>query len=204
MKTLVKRAFGLVTILVGLAMLISGVGQTWLAPGKPFRFGPLVGGLLWGFIGLTFGRKWLFNTIDMSVIAIDPADPEVLEATRRAQESLPTLWEYLGQNRLECFVKFPLQTGEGPEHIWGIVHSRLGDTVVVSLANEALGPVERAGERQTVPIKDIEDWQVIVSPTEIRGGYSVGALAKVAKNRGYNLSRSDQKKLEAFVDARPV
>lgn len=55
MKTLFKRAFGLLTILVGLAMLIFGVGQTWLAPGKPFRFGPLFGGLFWGDLGLTFG-----------------------------------------------------------------------------------------------------------------------------------------------------
>ena len=204
MKTLLKRAFGLVTILVGLTMLLFGVGQTWLAPGKPFQFGPLVGGLLWGFLGLTFGRKWLFNTIDMSVIAVDPADPEVLEATRRAQASLPTLWEHLGQNRLECFVKFPLQTGDGLEHIWGIVHARLDDKVVVSLANEALGPLEGASDRQMVPIKDIEDWQVLVSPNEIRGGYSVGALARIARNRGYSLSRSDRKKLEVFVDAGPV
>jgi hypothetical protein len=191
-------------LLVGLTLLVFGLGQPWLTPGRPFQIGPLVGGLFWGFLGFTYGRKWLFNLIDMSVIPVDPQDPVILEATRRAQASLPILWDHLGQNRLECFIKFPIQTRGGLEHTWGIVHSRVEDQAVVSLANESVERMENPTDHLMVQVKDIEDWQVVVSPTEIRGGYSVGALAMIAKARGYSLSRADRKKLEAFVDARPV
>jgi hypothetical protein len=86
-KTLLKRAFGLVTLLVGLTLLVFGLGQPWLNPRRPFQIGPLVGGLFWGFLGFTYGRKWLFNLIDMNVIRVDPQDPVIQEATRRAQAS---------------------------------------------------------------------------------------------------------------------
>ena len=42
--------------------------------------------------------------------------------------------------------------------------------------------------------------QVMVSATEIHGGYSVGAIAEIAQNEGYRISGSDRRMLGAFVD----
>lgn len=204
MRTLAKRTFGLITIVVGLAALVFGVGQTWLNPEVPFQVGPFFGGLLWGWLGFTYGLKWLLNRIDMDVFPVAQGSPEIQDAVGQAQATLGTLWYHLGQNRHECFIKFAIETRGGKEHIWGIVHSRVEDQVVVSPMRRAAPPLTNHGERFMVPVGDIEDWQVPVSPTEIRGGYSVAALAKVARAHGYTFSKADRRKLGAFVDAAPA
>ena len=205
MATWLKQGFGLVAILVGAGLLVAGVGQHWLDPGKPFRIGPLIRGLVLGGLFLSFGRKWLFNLIALDVCPVDPGNPEIADATRRAQATLPRLWDYLAENHYECFIKFPMRTEAGQlEHIWGVAHSRTEAGVVVSLANDPVDAPEDAAQRRVIPTKDIEDWQVMISESEIRGGYSVGALGRIAKSKGYRFSRADQKRLRAFVDAGPA
>ncbi len=205
MAALVKRAFGLITFLLGAALALIAVGHGLIRPDEPFELGVFIGGLFWGLVFLYFGRKWLFNQIDLDVIPVEPESPELADARRRALSSIGVLWHYLDENRHECFVKFPMETKSGSiEHIWGVVHSRQGDKVVVSLANEPVEAPSGEADRRTVAIRDIEDWQVFVSESEIRGGYSVGALARIAKSRGYGLSRSNRKHLEKFVDLEAV
>ena len=205
MATGLKRAFGFIAMVLGIGVLVMGIGQPWLAPEKPFRVGPLIGALVFGGAFLSFGRKWLFNLIALDVLPVEPGDPEIAEATRRAQATLPTFWNYLAQSRYECFVKFPMQTKEGrAEHIWGVVHSRNNGDVVVSLANDPVERPQESADRRVVSVNDIEDWQVVVSESEIRGGYSIGAMERIAKARGYRISRSDRKRLRAFVDVEPA
>jgi len=61
MLILVKRAFGLVTLLTGGTLLVFALGQKFFLPDHPFKVGPLIGGLVWGSVSWRFGRKWLFN-----------------------------------------------------------------------------------------------------------------------------------------------
>jgi uncharacterized protein YegJ (DUF2314 family) len=199
--TLLKRAFGLVTLLTGATLLIFGLGQMALVPDEPFQVWPLIGGLAWGAVSWHFGRKWLFNWMDLRVIGVEPDHPTMLAAARQARSTLDALWYLLAQNRYECYVKFPLETKPGVrEHIWALVHAREGDEVAVSLANEPVDEPATSGDRRLVPIRDLEDWQVVVSPTEVRGGYSTQALAAVAVERGYSLSPKDRGRLGAYVD----
>src|SRR5262245_4488532 len=107
---LVKQAFGLLAIIIGAGIIAGGIGQKWIAPGKRFRVGPLIGALVGGATFLKFGRKWLFNLIALDVLPVEPGDPDIAEATRRAQASLARFWDYLAQNRYECFIKFAMQT----------------------------------------------------------------------------------------------
>jgi uncharacterized protein YegJ (DUF2314 family) len=167
--------------------------------------GPLVGALVVGPVFISFGRRWLLNLIPLDVLPVEPGNPEIAEASRRAQATLATFWNYLAQNRYECFVKFPMQTTDGQaEHIWAVVHSRVEGSVVVSLVNTPVDDPRDAADRRVISVNDIEDWQVVISDAEIRGGYSIGALERVAKSQGYRLSRADQKRLRVFVDREPA
>lgn len=205
MATRLKQALGLVAIVVGVGLLVTGVAQHWLSPSKPFRMGPLIGGLVLGSVFINIGQRWLFNLIALDVLPVEPSHPEIAEASRRAQATLSTFWNYLAQNRHECFVKFPMQTTDGQaEHIWAVVHSRANGSVVVSLANIPVDQPRDASDRRVISVNDIEDWQVVVSDTEIRGGYSITALERIARSRGYRLSRADQKRLRVFVDREPA
>jgi hypothetical protein len=196
---LLKRVFGVITLATGAMLLIVGVGQKALLPHQPFQWGPLMGGVIWAAISWRFGRKWVFNWIDLDVIAVDPGDPAIEAAAQRARGTLSVFWNYLEQHRYECYIKFPMETTEVKrEHIWAVVHAREGDKVVVCLANRPVDAPSTGEERRLVAIG--VDWQVVVSPTEIRGGYSVEALAGVAKKRGYSISPRGRKMLKAFVD----
>lgn len=199
--TLIKRAFGLVTLTTGAALLLFALGQKVLVPDERFHWGPLVGGVVWGLISWHYGRKWLFNWIDMDVMGIDPGDPVIEAAVQRARSTLGVFWHYLDQHLHECYIKFPMETKEGvPEHIWAVVHARENDKVVVSLANAPVDEPSVSEGRRLVAVRDIEDWQVVVSPTEIRGGYTIGALATLAKQRGYSIAPKDRQSLAMFVD----
>jgi Uncharacterized protein conserved in bacteria (DUF2314) len=147
----------------------------------------------------------LFNWIDLDVIAVEPHDPVIEAAAQQARATLSVFWNYLEQHRYECYVKFPMETKEGKtEHIWAVVHAREGDKVVVSLANRPIDAPSTDDERRLVAIGTIEDWQVAVSPTELRGGYSVAALATLAKKRGYSVSPKDRRILSALLDVSNV
>jgi uncharacterized protein YegJ (DUF2314 family) len=200
MSTRLKQILGLVAIVVGLPMLGYGLAH-WLLAEEPFQLTTFIGGSVLGLLFLSFGRKWLFNLISLDVIAVESDSPEIKKAAQRARSTIGQLWDYLAQNRHECYVKFPLKTKSGScEHIWGVVHSRVEGGVVVSLANAPVENPDNTNDRMVVSEDDIEDWQVFISESEIRGGYSIAALAQIARARGGRLSRSDRRKLEVFVD----
>ena len=135
------------------------------------------------------------------MISIDPGDPAIEAAGQQARGTLHVFWSYFDQHRYECYIKFPMETTEArAEHIWALVHAREEDKIVVSLANRPVDTPSADDERRLVPIGTIEDWQVVVSPTEIRGGYSVAALVALAKKRGYSISPKDRRMLSAFLD----
>jgi uncharacterized protein YegJ (DUF2314 family) len=203
--TRLRQAFGLVAMVAGTRLLITGVLQQWLHPSKPLRVGSLIIGLVLGPMLIRFGWRWLSNLIALDVLSVEPDDPEIAAASRRARATLSTFWDYLGQNRYECFVKFPMKTTSSEaEHIWAVVHSRTNGSVVVSLANNPIDRPKDASDRRVVSVNDIEDWHVVVSDAESRGGFSITALERIAKSRGHRLSRADQKRLRAFVDREPA
>jgi hypothetical protein len=205
MGTMLKREMGAVAILVGAGLLVAGLGQRWLFPGKPVLLGPLLGALVTGSVLLTYGRRWLLNMISLDVFAADADDAEIRDAKQRAQGTLGQLWHHLERKQHECYVKFPLEVKSGSmEHIWALVHSREPQGVLVSLANQPVEEPSRATRRFVVDAAQIEDWQVVVSESEIRGGYSVAALARLARRQGYSISRTDRKRLAAFVDSDPL
>lgn len=198
-----KRVLGVLAILVGLMILTGAIGQKWIQGNQRFKVGQLVVGVIAGTVFLRQGWAWLRNIVRLDVMPVDTGDPLVAEAQQRAQASIETLWRHLAESRHDCFVKFPLRAESGHvEHIWGVVHRREGDGVVVSLVNQPVEIPAEGRDRRVVALRDIEDWQVMISDQEIRGGYSIAAMAQIVRSRGQNFSRADRRRLATFVDQR--
>lgn len=194
-----KRLFGLITLLVGIAMLAWGVAHPWLARTPRFHFGVFLGSVMTGGLFASFGYRWLLNVIELDVLTVDPADPRLAAAAESAQRTLQTFRGFVHQNRYDCAAKISLATvSNGIEHIWVNVHTVKGDQFVVSLANEPVEELVVKEARFEVAPSAVEDWVVELSPSSARGGYSIRAMKAIAREHGYRLSRTARRQLERF------
>lgn len=199
MAGFVKRLFGLIALLVGLAMLGWSVAHPWLADPARFSVGVFVGSALTGGLFASYGYRWLLNVIDLDVLAVDPSDPRLAAATAAAQRALPAFRELVRRNRYDCAAKIPTATVSNRiEHVWVNVHALNGDRFVVSLASEPVEELAVKDARFEVAANEIEDWIVQLSPATARGGYSIRAMRAIAREQGYRLSREARRQLERF------
>ena len=93
----------------------------------------------------------------------------------------------LGEGR-DVWVKFSIGTTQAPEHVWGRVTSRSGDTLHCHLetptGSRSEAPVSGSTE---VRAAEIEDWQVELEDGTIRGGFTTLAQAEIAKREGQSV-----------------
>lgn len=198
---MIKRLFGILGIVAGLAVL-GGAGIA--VHGGGLGVAAWIGVAFGSWLGLGLvrvGLAWLLNIIDLDVYGVDPLNPYLAASTQRARSELHRFLQYLGEGKYHCFVKAPLRGAGGDiEHIWAVVHSHDGSGFRVSLANDPIEAPEAMDDRFRVSEGDVEDWQVVISEDEIRGGFSVGAIAQIVREDGYRLSRASRRMLERFVD----
>lgn len=177
--------------LLGLLAMALSVGMGLFLALHPFL---LKGGLqvnlflsvpLW-LILWRLGRKWFRNELDLNLVALPSDDPLVLESIRRARAHLEEVRSQLHADRLEIHLKFGLTTLQGEvEHIWCIAHHLdEGDNVTLSLANEPAGNLGIEG-RFVRPLGGYEDFFIGRKDDLALGGYSLVALARSARTRGY-------------------
>lgn len=132
------------------------------------------------------GRKWFRNELDLNLVALPSDDPLVQESIQRARSHLTEVRSQLHANQLEIHLKFGLTTLQGEiEHIWCIAHHLdEGDNVTLSLANEPAGNLGIDG-RFVRPLAGYEDFFIGRKDAPALGGYSLVALARSARARGY-------------------
>jgi uncharacterized protein YegJ (DUF2314 family) len=205
MTGIAKRTFGLITLLVGLAMIVWGLAHPWFATPPGFRIGVLLGSIATGGLFASFGYRWLLNVIDLDALAVDPLDPRLAAATAAAQRDLELFRQFVRRNRYDCAVKISMATVSNRlEHIWANVHALDGDRFVVSLANEPVEELVVKEARFPVTASAIEDWVVQLSPDRAKGGYSIRAIKAIARDCGFRLSRTARRQLERFEDGASV
>lgn len=196
---LLRRAFGCVTVAVGLLFIYFLFVLPPRAPaGDVFIAVLLIAGMAAAF--LVQGRRWLLNIVNLSDERTGREMPELVEARGRAQASLSTFEQYLLNPRQQAFVLVPWETDSEIVSTWAVVHAREGERFVVSDAFDPFDPLTPRSDRRTVRPDQIEDWLVPVSEAEVRGGFSILATAKIALARGHRLPRREQERLKAFSD----
>ena len=200
---MVKRFLGLLTVITGSGLTIAAA---YFLVTRQFEGVEWVGMIFGSLLGIGFvriGIRWLLNIIDVNVYGVDGNDPRILLAKSRAHSEMKRFRRYLQEGEHHCFVKFPLEVGAGDiEHVWAVVHSHDRGVFNVSLASDPLKDPELSTDRFTVAESNVEDWQVMISENEIRGGFSVRAIAEIMQADGYRISREHRKMLEAFVDVK--
>lgn len=115
------------------------------------------------------------------VFGVEPDDPEMAEAVRKARDTLPEFraaWQSRAGD--EGFsVKCAITRGKITEHIWMRVTSMDDATLRGELGNT---PFQLADLKEGDPVEigpsDVQDWMIVnETKGELRGGYSVKYLA---------------------------
>lgn len=191
MRILIKRFFGLVAFLLGVAL--SGwfiYNQFW--PTEEFKSGfRSVFQLGVPIACLLVGWKWMHykgKGIE-EVIPPDLKCPELEAATARAKATLPEFIVEVEKGIDGAYVKFPLITTQGlTEHIWAYVHFHKEGRFNVSLANTPIDEKEPSEGRRDVQSMDVEDWQIMSADGSIRGAFTVVALFEDWTRQGNSLT----------------
>ena len=112
---------------------------------------------------------------------VKPDDPLWSAATARARETVSDMRQ-LHTNGQLVLVKFPFQTNTGGrEHVWGSVMALSGDSVRVNLETLPRQHRGSAPGELTVPLAELEDWQVEMPNGSIRGGFTTRAEIEIAR-----------------------
>ncbi len=130
----------------------------------------------------------------------------MLECIERSRREFARFKAGLAEGRKNAFVKYPVTTKQGTEHVWGVAHALDGDRAIVSLANTPVGELtdaELRDLRSSVPLSDIEDWLLVRKDGKCEGGYTHLALAKIYRRLHGTFPKKYLRELEPFVDIHP-
>jgi uncharacterized protein YegJ (DUF2314 family) len=204
MGFVVRRVLGAVALAVGIALIVWFV-YNLLWPTEEFKSGfRNVFQLIVPIACLIAGWKWI-RYEGKGIEQITPPDfdcPELKASVERARNTLPTFVAEVEKGIDGAFVKFPLRTPQGfIEHIWAYVHFFKDGRFNVSLANEPFDENQDSKGRRNVPIKDVEDWQIMHPDGRISGAHSLMALFRYHENKGLKLSPLMRKQKAQLVDA---
>ncbi len=200
----IKRLFGAVAFLVGLTL--AGwflYNQIW--PTESFKRNfhslyQLIPALACLYIGWQWMRYEGKSITEVSDLDLD--GPELREATRLAHANMRTFLAHVEQGGDGAFIKFPLTTPQGLiEHIWGYVHYHKDGVFNITLANQPIDEQQSTEGRSNVPLKEVEDWQIMNPDGTMRGAYSVIALFKHHEAKGLKLSPRMRKEKAQLLEA---
>ena len=181
-REVLSRAWGVVVLLVGLALVFWGLYASFRLGEWSKLLALLPGGGL-----VLFGLGKLFPG-EPPPIPIETGDPIMEQAMQQARREWHRFERGLAEGKREALVKFPLKTGFGDnEHVWAVAHSIDNGEVVASIASEIVGDeAEVKNERQRVPVSEIEDWLLVDDGGRMEGGFTQIAMAKIyQRDKGY-------------------
>ena len=155
-------------------------------------------------IGVALGVLWAWarNRGQMHVVTpTDVNDPRWTEAIARARRTLPEMRALYEEWGSEMYVKYPLSTKAATiEHVWGRLLSLSAEEMQVTLETPPThAPVGAAPF--VVPVSDLEDWQLVLPDSKIRGGFTTRAQIEIAKTTGAPVPSHISELEGRFVDA---
>ena len=115
---------------------------------------------------------------------VKPDDPLWSAAVARARETAQEMQQLHAAGHL-VLVKFPFQTDQNErEHVWGSVLGVSEQALRVNLETPPRRHRGKAPSELTVPIAELEDWQVELPDGSIRGGFTTQAEIELARREG--------------------
>lgn len=134
---------------------------------------------------------------------VDFRSPEVVEAVRKAQDTLPYFVEQACRHIDGAYVKFSSTTTyRGTvERLWGYVHHYEDGVFNVSVVNDPFAKQKEFQGRTDVREGFVEDWLVMESDGRIKGGYTYIGSFQYLERQGVRLNRTMRKQKSLFVDA---
>lgn len=126
-----------------------------------------------------FAWWWFYarNRPDFPPLSIDEDDPLMIDARRKAKETVPTMLALFSDAKDSTSVKIPFTTSSGVvEHLWAELLEVDGENIKVRYTTP---PVSHSGhlERlQTHALSDVEDWVVTKDPDRYQGGFSTRVM----------------------------
>jgi uncharacterized protein YegJ (DUF2314 family) len=198
MREILSRSFGALIVLTGFAIVAYAAWSGYTSG----RWRELLPAIL-GLVFITVGWPRLFPDT-FAPLPVNQDDPLMKAGIEQARREMRRFLDGVHEGRKQAFVKFPMQTRSGVEHIWGIVHNIDRETALVSLANQPVdAPAEgRQDPRIRVEMSNVEDWMLVASDGTTEGGYSTKAMAQIYKREKGYLPAALKKQLAVFKDFR--
>jgi uncharacterized protein YegJ (DUF2314 family) len=110
-------------------------------------------------------------------LVIDPNDPLMQEAVRKAKDSIPRFRELAGQASKGIRVKVPFVTSTGTtEHLWAEVLSFRDSEMDICYLTPPVTHNGRLMRLHTHPVSDLTDWQVELPSGRYAGGFTMRVL----------------------------
>ncbi len=129
---------------------------------------------------LAWAAWWWFiarNRPAFPPLAIDENDPLMVEARKKARETIPRLLELFSGAREHTRVKVAFKTSSGvTEHLWADLLEVEGGNMRVRYLTPPVTHTGRLERLHTHPIADIEDWVVTKDPARYIGGYTMRVM----------------------------
>lgn len=121
-------------------------------------------------------------------IYIDRGHPLIVEATRKAQQSLDTLRRLHQANGDEVAVKFRVEAQDGSSELpWGSLLEIGASDFTAQIITPLMFVPAPASGRVTLPLEQLIDWQVELADGTIRGGFSTQAEIRISQQAGRRL-----------------
>ncbi|MFS1704880.1 DUF2314 domain-containing protein [Alteromonas sp. AMM-1] len=172
-----------------------------------YFFGPDLGApIAFGFSLVLYpyfiAKVWHYYP-PIDVVAIDKDDVFNQQCIARARSELHRLESGLSEGKKDAFVKFAIKSNDGSDHVWGIAHSMVDASVIVTLVSEPVytpNPIEHLDIREKIPVSDIQDWMLIDKQGNCEGGYTHLAMVNAYKKQHGKVPKKYLKHLRNFVD----
>lgn len=116
----------------------------------------------------------------LGAMPVSKDDPLMMEARRLAIENLPSLRKLFPDHQHDTTVRFGLQVKSGnTEHVWGDLLELGEETAKVYLRTPPVEEADIQDRNLTIPVADIDDWQIEMTDGAILGGYTNQALFRI-------------------------
>ena len=110
-------------------------------------------------------------------LGVDPDDPLMQDAIKRAQESLDEFAALWSQYPQQCHAKVPFTTSSGEqEFLWGEVRDLTQRTIQLFLTTPPVTHTGKVDRNKHYLLAEVVDWTVVMPDGKIKGGFTMIAM----------------------------